>query len=76
TQTPLQRHAQKITQRLKVFGQFRLAKASDRSDELVLPQPSPKTWRPYQPAFSRPPAPNTHPDDAHYWQVEIQEFKV
>ncbi|QGW21439.1 hypothetical protein GOM96_10715 [Stutzerimonas degradans] len=76
TQTPLQRHAQKITQRLKVFGQFRLAKASDRSDELVLPQPSPKTWRPYQPAFSRPPAPNTQPDDAPYWQVEIQEFKV
>ncbi|CAM5330609.1 putative protein OS=Stutzerimonas stutzeri OX=316 GN=CXK94_22140 PE=4 SV=1 [Stutzerimonas stutzeri] len=42
TQTPLQRHAQKITQRLKVFGQFRLAKASDRSDELVLPATDPE----------------------------------
>ena len=76
TQTPLQRHAQKVTQRLKVFGQFRLAKEAGHSDELVLPQPSPKTWRPYQPAFSRPPAPNTQPDEAPYWQIETQEFKV
>lgn len=76
TQTPLQRHAQKITQRLKVFGQFRLGKERSHSDELVLPQPSPKTWRPYQPAFSRPPAPNTQPDEAPYWQIDTLEFKV
>ncbi|WP_313210542.1 hypothetical protein [Stutzerimonas nitrititolerans] len=76
TQTPLQRHAQRVTQRLKVFGQFRLAKEAGRSDELVLPQPSPKTWQPYQPVFAQPPAPNTQTDAAPYWQIETLEFKV
>lgn len=74
--SPLQRHAQKVTQRLKVFGQFRLAKESDRSDELVLPQPSPKTWQPYQAAFAKPPALNARADEVPYWQIETLEFKV
>lgn len=76
TQTPLQRHAQRVTQRLKVFGQFRLTKQADRADELILPQPSPKTWQPYQPAFALPPKPNTQSDEAPYWQIETLEFKV
>ncbi len=74
--TPLQRQAQRVTQRLKVFGQFRLAKEADRSDELVLPQPSPKTWQPYQPLFAQPPAPDTQTGGAPYWQIETLEFKV
>ncbi|OCX12197.1 hypothetical protein BBI09_20595 [Stutzerimonas xanthomarina] len=74
--TPLQRYAQQVTQRLKVFGQFRLTKEADRSDELVLPQPSPKTWQPYQVAFARPPALNTRADEAPYWKIETLEFKV
>lgn len=76
TQTPLQRHAQRVTQRLKVFGQFRLTKQADRADELILPQPSLKTWQPYQPAFALPPKPNTQSDEAPYWQIETLEFKV
>ncbi|WP_417312931.1 hypothetical protein [Ectopseudomonas khazarica] len=76
TQTPLQRHAQQVTQRLKVFGQFRLTKQADSADELILPQPSPKTWQPYQPAFALPPKPNTQSDEAPYWQIETLEFKV
>lgn len=76
TLTPLQRHAQRVTQRLKVFGQFRLAKEADQSDELILPQPSPKTWQRYQTAFARPPALNTRADEALYWQIETLEFKV
>ncbi len=76
TQTPLQRQAQRVIQRLKVFGQFRLAKDAGRSDELVLPQPSPKTWQPYQSAFTQPPAPNTQTDEAPYWQIETVEFKA
>ncbi|SDP98112.1 hypothetical protein [Ectopseudomonas guguanensis] len=76
TLTPLQRHGQKVTQRLKVFGQFRLAKEADRSDELVLPQPSPKTWQPYQAAFAKPPALNARTDEVPYWQIETLEFKV
>ncbi|WP_313288551.1 hypothetical protein [Stutzerimonas nitrititolerans] len=74
--SPLQRHAQKVTQRLKVFGQFRLAKETDQSDELVLPQPSPKTWQPYQADFAKPPALNARADEVPYWQVETVEFKV
>ncbi|MBA1185572.1 hypothetical protein [Stutzerimonas nitrititolerans] len=74
--SPLQRHAQKVTQRLKVFGQFRLAKEADRSDELILPQPSPKTWQPYQAAFAKPPALNARADEVPYWQIETVEFKV
>ncbi len=76
TLTPLQRHGQKVTQRLKVFGQFRLAKEADRSDELVLPQPNPKTWQPYQAAFAKPPALNARTDDVPYWQIETLEFNV
>lgn len=74
--TPLQRHGKKVTQRLKVFGQFRLAKEADRSDELVLPQPNPKTWQPYQAAFAKPPALNARTDQVPYWQIETLEFKV
>lgn len=76
TLTPLQRHAQQVTQRLKVFGQFRLAKDDDQSDQLVLPQPSPKIWQPYQPVFAQPPALNARADAAPYWQIETVEFKV
>lgn len=76
TQTPLQRHVQRVTQRLKVFGQFRLAKDAERADELILPQPSPKTWQPYQVAFSLPPKPDSQTDEAPYWQIETLEFKV
>ena len=76
TQTPLQRHAQQVTQRLKVFGQFRLTKQADRADELILPQPSPKTWQPYQPAFALPPKPDTQASEVPYWQIETLEFKV
>lgn len=76
TQTPLQRHAQRATQRLKVFAQFRLAKQADRSDGLILPQPSPKTWQPYQAAFALPPKPEAQTDEAPYWQIETLEFKV
>jgi hypothetical protein len=74
--TPLQRHAQQVTQRLKVFGQFRLATEAGQSSEMVLPQPSPKTWSPYQPAFAQPPALNAQADAAPYWQIETMEFKV
>lgn len=74
--SPLQRDAQRVTQRLKVFGQFRLAKETDRSGELVLPQPSPKTWQPYQAAFAKPPALNARADGVPYWQIETVEFKV
>ncbi|TLX60900.1 hypothetical protein DN824_02930 [Stutzerimonas nosocomialis] len=76
TQTPLQRHAQRVTQRLKVFGQFRLAKQADRTDGLILPQPSPKTWQSYRAAFALPPKPDTQTDEAPYWQIETLEFKV
>lgn len=76
TQTPLQRHAQRVTQRLKVFGQFRLAKQTGRTEELILPQPSPKTWQPYRAAFAQPPKPDTQTGDAPYWQIETLEFKV
>jgi len=76
TLTPLQRHGQKVTQRLKVFGQFRLAKEADHSDELVLPQPNPKIWQPYQAAFAKPPALNARTDEVPYWQIETLEFKV
>ncbi|MCQ4256934.1 hypothetical protein [Stutzerimonas stutzeri] len=76
TQTPLQRQAQRVTQRLKVFGQFRLAKQTGHSDELILPQPSPKTWQPYQPAFALPPKPDAQAGEALYWQIETPEFKV
>lgn len=74
--TPLQRHAQKVTQRLKVFGQFRLATELGQSSEMVLPQPSPKTWQPYQPAFAQPPTLSAQADAAPYWQIETMEFKV
>jgi hypothetical protein len=76
TLTPLQRYGQQVTQRLKVFGQFRLTKGSSQTDELILPQPSPKTWQPYQVSFAKPPALNTKADDELYWQIETVEFKV
>ncbi|WP_165676283.1 hypothetical protein [Metapseudomonas otitidis] len=74
TQTPLQRHAQRVTQGLRVQGQFHLLQGTAELEELVLPQPSPKTWRPYQPGFAKPPAaPN---EEAPYWQIEVAEFKA
>lgn len=76
TLTPLQRHGQKVTQRLKIFGQFRLTQDVERSNELVLPQPNPKTWQPYQPAFAKPPALNARAGEAPYWQIETLELKV
>jgi len=74
TQTPLQRHAQRVTQGLRVQGQFHLLQGTAELEELVLPQPSPKTWRPYQPGFAKPPAaPN---EEAPYWQIEVAEFNA
>lgn len=74
TQTPLQRHAQRVTQGLRVQGQFHLLQGTVELEELVLPQPSPKTWRPYQPGFAKPPAaPNK---EAPYWQMEVVEFNT
>lgn len=76
TQSPLQRHAQRVTQRLKVFGQFHLAKQTGHTEEVMLPQPSPKTWQPYRAAFALPPQPDTQTGEAPYWQIETLEFKV
>lgn len=74
TQTPLQRHAQRVTLGLRVQGQFHLLQGTAELEELVLPQPSPKTWRPYQPGFAKPPAaPNK---EAPYWQMEVVEFNA
>ncbi|MHB9797682.1 hypothetical protein ACYCAX_07690 [Pseudomonas sp. MT3] len=76
TLTPLQRHSGKVTQRLKVIGQFQLGSKELPDERLVLPQPSPKTWTPYAPAYSRPPELKVQPGDAPYWQIEITEFKA
>lgn len=76
TLTPLQRHGGQVTQRLKVLGQFHLGAAELPEQRLVLPQPSPKTWKPYMPAYRCPPALKTQPGDAPYWQIEVTESKA
>ena len=74
--TPLQRHQAKVVQRLKVTAQFHLRQSDNSNDALVLPQPSPKQWQVYTPAFRSPPSPNTPSGEAPYWQVETFEFNV
>jgi hypothetical protein len=75
-QTPLGRHGRRITHRLKVFGQFRLAKNASQENSLVLPQPSPKTWKPFQATDTRHPPANSRSGDVLYWQIETLEFVV
>ncbi|KFX71216.1 hypothetical protein TMS3_0104590 [Pseudomonas taeanensis MS-3] len=74
--SPLQRHHNSVTQRLKVSAQFHLGQAGSSTDSLVLPQPTPKRWQAYSPAFGNRPAQNAQPDDVPYWQIEISEFKA
>ena len=74
--TPLQRHQARVVQRLKVTAQFHLRQSDNSNDALVLPQPSPKQWQVYTPAFRSPPSPNTPSGEAPYWQVETFEFNV
>jgi len=74
--SPLQRHHNSVTQRLKVSAQFHLGQAGSSTHALVLPQPTPKRWQAYNPAFRNRPAQNAQPDDVPYWQIEISEFKA
>ena len=74
--TPLQRYHSSVTQRLKVSAQFHLGQEGSSTHALVLPQPTPKRWQAYNPAFRNRPAQNAQPDDVPYWQIEISEFKV
>ena len=50
--------------------------ANKTRSELVLPQPNPKTWQPYQAAFAKPPALNARTDEVPYWQIETLEFEL
>lgn len=74
--TPLQRHHNSATQRLKVSAQFHLGQEGSSTHALVLPQPTPKRWQAYNPAFRNRPPQKAQPDDVPYWQIEISEFKV
>lgn len=72
--SPLQRHYNSVTQRIKVSAQFHLGQEGSGTHTLVLPQPTPKRWQAYQPAFRNRPPQNAQPDDIPYWQIEISEF--
>ncbi len=73
--SPLQRHRNTVTRRFKVSAQFHLGQEGDGTQTLVLPQPTPKRWQAYEPAFRNRPAAKAQPDDVPYWQIEISEFK-
>lgn len=74
--SPLQRHYNSVIHRLKVSAQFHLGQPGSNTHALVLPQPAPKRWQAYDPAFRNRPAQNAQPDDIPYWQIEISEFKA
>lgn len=74
--SPLQRYHNSVTQRLKVSAQFHLGQSGSSTHALVLPQPTPKRWQAYNPAFRSRPAAKAQPDDVPYWQIEISEFKA
>jgi hypothetical protein len=73
--SPLQRHHNTVTRRFKVSAQFHLCQEGDSTQTLVLPQPTPKRWQAYEPAFRNRPTAKAQPDDVPYWQIEISEFK-
>ena len=64
---------------LRVCAQFRLnehqclASDTDGYRELVLPQPAPRSWKPYIPS----PAPQAHQteEDIPYWRIEQSDYR-
>lgn len=72
----LQRHQYSVTHRLRISAQFHLGQEDSSTHALVLPQPTPKRWQAYTPAFRRRPPYTAQPDDVPYWQIEISEFKA
>ncbi|QJD58871.1 hypothetical protein HG264_08085 [Pseudomonas sp. gcc21] len=74
--TSLQCHDYRVTQRLQIMAQFRIDIGEATGQPLVLPQPSPKRWKPYNAAFLRTPSPTDKLNEAPYWLIETTEFKV
>lgn len=74
--TSLERHAKKVTHRLRIMTQFHLEPAEGAGQNLILPQPSPKRWQPYHASFRRPPTMNSKANEAPYWQIETMVFSV
>lgn len=74
--TPLQRRGSQVTQRLKVFAQFHLGTPTNLKQYVVLPQPSPKRWLPYNASYRQLPQQQVQPGEVPYWQIEVAEFKA
>lgn len=74
--SPLDRYSVRVTQGLKVSAQFELS-ADQASEQLVLPQPSPKMWSGFTAVNRRLPPDELQPDAAPpYWQIEITELSL
>ncbi|MBD1553457.1 hypothetical protein HAQ04_18765, partial [Pseudomonas sp. C2L11] len=76
SQTSRDRFNKIITHRLKVVGQFWLIMDALNKYALMLPQPSPKAWQPFQRAYLTRPAFHTRHGEAPYWHIETLDFKV
>lgn len=78
---PVQDPLSSYSYALRVCAQFRLSEHQCRTDEpfpdykeLILPQPAPRTWKPYNPRLV--PLPNHTEEDAPYWRIEQGDFKA
>lgn len=66
---------------LRVSAQFRLSEHQCRAGELfpdykelTLPQPAPRSWKPYDPRLV--PQPNHTEEDAPYWCIEQSDYQA
>ncbi|MNZ34385.1 hypothetical protein D3C78_517580 [compost metagenome] len=76
---PVQDALRSFRYTLRVCAQFRLSEHQCRAvepfpdyRELILPQPAPRNWKPYDPHTM--PLPNHTEEDASYWRIEQGDF--
>lgn len=76
---PVQDALRSFRYALRICAQFRLSEHQCRANEpfpdyreLILPQPAPRSWKPYDPHAM--PLPNHSEEDAPYWRIEQGDF--